>query len=129
MFTEKDLISSYTRSQAIADGELIDVSATAKEAGFKFPVAITRNLFFSQIEPSDKAKSYGQDLQGRLWDVLSMLRFAIRRDTDGGGHITYKVIFQNGPGSKWQDTVTLWAICGPGDDAEPVITIMLPEDY
>jgi hypothetical protein len=27
-----------------------------------------------------------------------------------------------------QETVTLKAICGPGDTAEPVITIMLPEE-
>jgi hypothetical protein len=27
-----------------------------------------------------------------------------------------------------RDLVTLKALCGPGDDAEPVITIMLPEE-
>lgn len=31
----------YTRKQAIEDGVLIDVTETAKEAGFKVPVAVT----------------------------------------------------------------------------------------
>ncbi len=42
-----EVISSYTRVQALEDGELIDVSKTAKEAGFVFPIAVTRNLFYS----------------------------------------------------------------------------------
>ena len=79
------------------------------------------------ILPDDRAKSCGQYFQGRLWDVLWLLRCEAKRS--GGEHIKYQVIFQNGPGSKYRDTVMLWAICGPGDDAEPVITIMLPEDY
>src|SRR5690606_22501667 len=32
-----DIIFAYTRAQAIADGVLIDVSNTAREAGIKFP--------------------------------------------------------------------------------------------
>src|SRR5262249_42765183 len=42
MFDEGDLIHSYTRAGALRDGVLIDVSATAKEAGFNYPVALTR---------------------------------------------------------------------------------------
>ena len=34
MFENADLIHRYTRADAIADGVLIDVSATAREAGF-----------------------------------------------------------------------------------------------
>ena len=42
MFTAADIISSYTRADALADGQLIDVTQTAKEAGFRLPVALTR---------------------------------------------------------------------------------------
>ncbi len=35
-------ISIYTRAQALDDGFLVDVSELAKEAGFRFPVALTR---------------------------------------------------------------------------------------
>ena len=127
IFENSDVISSYTRAQAIQDGELIDVTETAKEAGFRYPVAITRNLWYSHVEPNEKAKLYGQDVQGRLWDVLWMFKVAILRSS--GEHVTYQLIFQNGPGNRNRHNVTLWAICGPGDDMEPVITIMLPEDY
>lgn len=42
MFTDADIISRYTRAEAIEDGELIDVTETAREAGFTVPVARTR---------------------------------------------------------------------------------------
>jgi hypothetical protein len=35
-FERSDMIHSYTRAEAIADGVLIDVSETAKEAGFRY---------------------------------------------------------------------------------------------
>ena len=39
----------YTRAQAIEDGELIDVSKTAKQTGFKLPVAVTRAVWETSI--------------------------------------------------------------------------------
>ena len=36
-----NVISTYTRAQAIEDGVLVDVGSTAQEAGFKWPVALT----------------------------------------------------------------------------------------
>ena len=35
------LIFRYSRAEAIADGILIDASELAREAGFKYPVALT----------------------------------------------------------------------------------------
>ncbi|EQD30141.1 hypothetical protein B2A_14268, partial [mine drainage metagenome] len=37
MFSEDDVISRYTRAQAIEDGVLVEVSELAREAGFRFP--------------------------------------------------------------------------------------------
>ena len=37
-----EMIYSYTRAQAIEDGELVDVSDMAKQSGFKISVAVTR---------------------------------------------------------------------------------------
>jgi len=36
MFEDADLIHSYTRADALRDGVLIDVSATAKEADIRW---------------------------------------------------------------------------------------------
>jgi hypothetical protein len=41
MFDNADLIHAYTRAEAIADGALIDVSAVARKAGIRYPVALT----------------------------------------------------------------------------------------
>ena len=36
-----NVISTYTRAQAIEDGVLVDAGSMAKEAGFNWPVALT----------------------------------------------------------------------------------------
>jgi hypothetical protein len=41
MSEDADLIYRYTRADALRDGVLIDVSEVAREAGFKWPVALT----------------------------------------------------------------------------------------
>lgn len=117
-----EVISSYSRAQAIEDGVLIDVSATAREAGIRFPVAMTVALWADLVTPSEKDAKRGQDVAGRLWDVLTMFRMAARR---GGQDLTFQVlIVKNGRRS----LETIKANCGPGDNMEPVITISLPHE-
>jgi hypothetical protein len=41
MFEEGDLVHRYTRADALRDGVLIDVTETAREAGIRWPVALT----------------------------------------------------------------------------------------
>lgn len=72
------VISQYTRAQAIADGFLVDVSETAREAGIKFPVALTRAVWDKCVEIPAGVDC--QDERGRLWDVVGLLRWAIRND-------------------------------------------------
>ncbi len=124
-----DVIHSYGRQEALDDGVFTDVTEMAKEAGFKWPVAMTSNLLNTWITPTDKAKAYGQDFEGRLWDVLNMLRYAIARQSEPDRFVKFDVLFQDGPELRNRHKVTLWSVSGPGDHAEPVITIMLPEDY
>jgi hypothetical protein len=118
-----EVISSYSRAQAIEDGYLVDVSEVAKEAGIKFPVAVTRTVWEGYITPDPRSSKYGQSESGRLWDTLWMLRHNLKR---GGSEIRYQLYYIMKERQK--RLVTLKAICGPGDDMEPVITIMLPEE-
>ena len=118
-----EIISTYTRKQAIEDGVLIDVSEMAKEAGIKHPTAITQNLWSSWVEVPEGLEGL-QDASGRLWDVLWMFSIAARKAT--GPHLTYSVLFQTK--ERKMKKVQLNAVYGPGDNAEPVITIMLPGD-
>lgn len=120
-----EVIHEYTRAQAIADGVLIDVSETAKEAGFKIPVAVTAGVWERCIKLTPAAEKVGNDINGRLWDVLWMAHVAALRNRDAQ-ELLYKlrVVIK----SKRPELVELKLHCGPGDDLEPVITIMLPEE-
>ena len=75
MFDNTEVIYAYTRQQAIQDGMLIDVTETAKDAGFKYPVAVTEGLWKGYIIPP---AGVADDTEGRLWDVLFMAYLAIR---------------------------------------------------
>ena len=63
-----DIISTYTRAQAIEDGVLIDVSPIAKEAGFEWPVAMTAGAWADCVAWSDRDSQtqVHQDQSGRL---------------------------------------------------------------
>ena len=72
-----------------------------------------------------------QDEAGRLWDILWMLRFALRAaktDNRDTSNLQYQLHVRNTNDEGDPPLVTLKAVCGPGDDAEPVITIMLPHE-
>lgn len=119
---EDEVISVYTRREAIADGTLVDVSQLAKEAGFRFPVAMTSTAWAAAVKVPQNAPC--QDETGRLWDVLNVLRFSSIGRNESEIGFCLSVVGENGTAGK----VHLKSICGPGDDAEPVITIMLPNE-
>jgi hypothetical protein len=117
-FDGAEIVSTYTRAQAIEDGMLVDVSETAREAGIKYPVALTRAVFERCVALPKRYRGL-EDERGRLWDVVSMYRFAARATS--GNTLLYRLTVS-------RRRVVLKAICGPGDTAEPTITIMLPEE-
>ena len=119
-------IAVYSRRQAIEDGVLVDLMqpetvGLVREAGFKFPVAMTAGAFAATVAAIGERLPEGQDIQGRLWDVLWMLSCAIKTagSTD---RVKFRVSVWNG---RRREEVKLWASCGPGDDAAPVVTMML----
>jgi hypothetical protein len=141
-WTDADIISSYSRAQAIEDGVLVDLTDPSftfrpnlqilKEVGIKYPVAMTIAAFSRTVQALDEPLPPCQDLSGRLWDVLYMFKLAAKR---GGELLYFKVSVRNWVRIKGkrinracQETITLKAVCGPGDTPEPVITIMLPEE-
>jgi len=128
-FADVPVIFSYTRKQAIEDGVLIDLTEWAKETGFRIPVACTSAVWHQYIVPPEGTRTFGQSERGRGHDVLWMLYTTIRactRNAEADDRVLYKVIFLQAPHR--QETVTLKAICGPGDNAEPVMTIMCPDE-
>lgn len=123
-------IATYTRDEAIADGVLVDITAEASKSGFKIPVAVTNTVWDRYIAWTDQdtQQQTVQDLTGRLWDVLTMLRLAIAR-THNAASIFYKlnVVPRDGK-SKKVKMVKLKAVLDAGDNGEAVITIMLANE-
>lgn len=120
-WTDADLISSYTRAQAIEDGALIDVTDTAKQL-FKIPVAVT-SAVWNDINAIPPRLQGIQDPIGRLWDILWMGQFAAKgaptQDT-----ITYRLIMHISRTTYY----TVKMVIGGGDAGEPVITLMRPDE-
>lgn len=122
-------VSVYTRADALLDGNLVDVTASAKETGFRIPVAVTRAVWEGCIawsEDDSRRKRAGQSEAGRLHDVLNMTMFAVRVGRDSSRvNVVLNRVPREGRGVVAR-TVRLVATCGGGDNAEPVITIMQP---
>ena len=83
-----EVIHTYTRAQALADGSLIDVTETAAEAGFRLPVAVTRTVWLRYCEWPEELGT-GQSTEGRLWDVLWLAVWAARTAAEPSARITY----------------------------------------
>jgi hypothetical protein len=117
------ILHQVTRQDLLRDGILVDVSYLAAEAGFKYPVAVSRSVWDAYVEVLPGVA--GQDQTGRLWDILWVLAIAIRRGA-AGDTIRFSVLVRKD--NRRPRPVPLKAICGPGDDAEPVITVLLPDE-
>jgi len=120
-----EVIYSYTRKQALADGVQVDVSPTAREAGIRFPVFLTRAVYDVYVTVPEGVTC--QDEAGRLWDLAWMLRHAIGQ-SNGGNRLPFALYVRND--NRRAKLVKLVALCGPLDidDPQPAITVMMPDE-
>lgn len=127
-FNEDDLIYSYSRAQAIKDGVLIDVTPPARTLGFRIPVALTIGVdALLHLIPNGSDETP----ENRLRSLLTILR----RGIDYACSITevdfdtllFDVAFQDAETGRMQ-THKLKAMSHPGDQGEPVLTILLPHE-
>lgn len=127
-----DNVFSYTRSDAIEDGVLVDVTNTdeAREAGIVIPVALTRTAYEQCAEwTDDDRQDLGQSTAGRLWDVLFM--FALRaRGLRGTGIHDFRFTLYCIPRDRTgrPKLVTLRSVIALDERGETVLTIMLPNE-
>jgi hypothetical protein len=131
------IIHVVTRAQLLEDGSLVDVSEMARQAGIRYPVAVTRALW-EDINDIPARYDY-QDWQGRLWDVLSLFVLrakALRAEVDC---VLFDVLMpttenladpkaRRDPEADDMPLYRVKAICGPGDDAAPVLTFLRPDE-
>jgi hypothetical protein len=114
-------VSIYTRAQAISDGLLIDFSATAREAGFRIPVAMTLAAWDDCLAwpKRDSKRQTAQDEAGRLWDAVWMTYIAARNAKGSRCPFQLHRIERGGHSTRPRLT-TLHLHIGPGDGGEPV---------
>lgn len=116
------LISSYTRADAIADGELIEIDrAVLQEAGISLPGVLSAPLLAS-LEPTPAEEKIGQSFSGRLWDVLMVFR-ALAKGSDES-RLAFHIIVATETGFIEQGVVV---VCGPDDAGAPCLTFMTPD--
>ena len=116
------LIQLSSRKEAIADGALIDVTATAKEAGIRHPTALTREVWerFVKVPHRGHRPGRSRPALGHPLDVAERRRKSAPQGDEP------PISPSGSTTGRRCSTCVLKAICGPGDDLEPVITVMLP---
>jgi hypothetical protein len=127
-----DIISTYTRAQAIEDGVLIDVSPIAKESGFnEWPVSMTAGAWADCVawSDTDSQTQVYQDQSGRLYDVIFMAFQAICLSREVGDRLLFRLYRVPRDGRSMEaELTTLKLMVGSGDQGEPVLTILLPDE-
>ena len=73
-----EVVIAYTRTQALADGVLVDVTDTAREAGFTVPVTVTARVWAECVAVPAGCEGV-QDQAGRLWSTLRSAHVAVIR--------------------------------------------------
>ena len=128
-FTGAEIVSSYSRAQAIDDGILIDVSQSAVgKLGFRFPVAVTQGTWETFVSPGlaglPEAEAGALCVQ-RTASLLAIVRDCIMAAGKAGGDRIHALAFSE---RQPRQAVEIWCRCGPGDRGEPVLTIMLADE-
>ena len=136
-----ETICAYTRKQAIEDGVLVDImqdeqmSDIAKrhykfpisctyiaKRHYKFPISCTSSVF-GIMKKAVENSEYSNDYAGILHDMLWMSK-VMKRQIDEST-IIFRVIIA---GAGRQRNYDFKLQVGPGDQGEPVITIMMPDE-
>lgn len=120
-----EVIYQYTRSDGLRDAVLIDLSGNFPEECrlYRYPVACT-SAVWSLVEQAVADQKQCNSAAGVIWDILYMSQHGIVARPDEQT-VLFKVII-TGTGRK--RTHTMKAICHPGDNLEPVVTIMLTDE-
>lgn len=119
-----EVIFAYSRAQALEDGVLVDITPYASGC-FKYPVAVTSALWeLLEVKPDNRfyaCESYlaklAESTSRKIATMLLSFRLATVNPVNSDS-----LVF---PWNFDSVDINLRAVCGPGDNPSPVITIML----
>ncbi len=119
------VIYSYSRRQAIEDGVLVDLMqdkmAEVARSHYKYDIAATIEVF-EIMNKAVQNKRHMNDFAGILHDMLWMSKVYKRQISETTVIFRVKI-----KGAGRRSVYDFKLVVGPGDDGEPVITIMNPE--
>lgn len=115
-------VDVYSRAQALSEGVLIDATNIAKKAGVTCSVAFTAAAWLAAVD--DRQFGPIESNEERVLEVLRTLRGSSRKGNDTAEFV---VVLSREDGNLCR--VFLRAICGPGDDISPVLTIFLLSEF
>ncbi|WP_035497586.1 DUF6573 family protein [Citrifermentans bremense] len=121
MFSDAEVIHSYSRAQAFSDGVLVNLSANYPDLckrHHRYPIACTAAVWHLIELAVDE--SNGSSHAGWIHDILWMSKFPTTKYSDGVGEVVEFVVGL--PEGKY---LQMKAHVGPGDQGEAVITVML----
>lgn len=118
-------IFEFSRADALQQRMLIDLSSNFPDECrlYRYHVACT-SAVWSLVEQATADRKHCNSAAGVVWDILFMSQHGIVTRPD-----EQTVIFQviiTGTGRKRIHTMK--AVCHPGDNMEPVITIMMTDE-
>ena len=130
LFTPADIVYSYTRKQALEDGEQVLLEgelgemARSRPIGYKYPVYLTRSVW-ALVEMAASNKKHCNDVKGVIWDILWMSRTYCRPLDPMTTEFRLTI---TGTGRRRLHTLIIQ--CGPTDidDPAPCLTVMHPSE-
>lgn len=129
-FAGFEVISTYTREQALDDGTLVDAMvgdfADVSRQHYKWPIAMTSSVFV--LMENTIRDCPWQDYAGIWHDILWMSKMSPDRKQWDRGCIFTVLIGDVGKRGERKCTETLKIVSGPGDHGEPVLTVMLEHE-
>lgn len=135
-FADMPVIYAYSREQALADGVLVSLPL-AQRFGFKVPVVITSAGHGSAIAWDERDPKAHEIEAMRETAVLQSVLHAAKaltrkqnagKEVERPDRIDFTVEVMAGDGTSRLIEVAFYMLIGPGDNAEPVGTIMLPNE-
>ena len=114
-FENADIISCYSWQDAVDDGQFKNISGIAQKWGFTIPVAVTSNLFHKHLTAETDVQT-----DKNIIALLLTLQKQIKEDKGNDSFMSFE-----------HNDIKLFAkVEGRHpSNPEPVMTILLPEDY
>jgi hypothetical protein len=107
-------------------GNSYATKAITSPKGILYLMAVTERVWAEVVIPPGEVATWNDDL-GRLNDLLTCLRYGIKMSPNPSTEINFQMDVVNNDREP-PKTITLKATCGPGDNLEPVITVMFPDE-